>query len=429
MFTAVWRATDKVLEALRNEIVVRNKISNQSTIKLSVAPVHVARCNLLMSDSSGQFQEIATSSTSGIPPYSAVFNATLTEEQIAYATAAVNGRAGYLAIEYDSSLITPVTVSGRLVPQSVRFVPWLREYLSVGHSGLRSAIEEAIKEGLVAIQLSVPEDPTGKLISALYDRLLTRASELLPELIETWDEYTYTDLEVEVTLVEDVSQPFHPRTDLSRLDFNSEGITFTGDSTLSMERVVRSTMEMSRPLRVELDFPPDDAPLAWIRLQRGDSEAILKPPNFSPVLLPANHTSQPLMVTVSYTNGEHSHKEKIVSTNEDELLLIPQHVGLTVISVDAQPLAQTGARSAQIWLRYSPLHRRDEQRHTIQFREGNWISQWWLATPAVSALSYLEYKWTAMTADGRIVTNSFEHAGSVNITLFFPGGTTNVTNR
>ena len=165
MCTAVWRAADRALEALRNEIARRNDFGDPSTIELAFAPVDMARCDLLMGYSSGEFQTIATNSTSGLPPYSAVFSVTLTEEQFASAAAAVNGQAGYLAIEYDV-LITPVTASGRFVPKSVRFVPWLREYLSLGQAGLRSAIEEAVEVGLAAIHVCLPEDKSEILVTA-----------------------------------------------------------------------------------------------------------------------------------------------------------------------------------------------------------------------------------------------------------------------
>jgi hypothetical protein len=428
MCTAVWRAADRALESLRNEIARRNNFGDPSTIELAFAPVHVARCDLLMGYSSGEFQTIATNSTSGTPPYSAVFSVNLTEEQFASAAAAVNGQAGYLAIEYDASLITPVTASGRLVPKSVKFVPWLREYLSLGQAGLRSAIEEAVEEGLAAIHVCLPEDKSEMLVTALYDRLLTRATELLPELIEGSDKYTYADLEVEVTLVQDISQPLRPRTDMSQLGINSEQLTITENTALSEGRTEGLTIEKSRPLRVELDFPPEDTPLAWIRVQRGELEAVLKPPYFSPVELPAYRASQPLVVTVGYTNGTRTYKMEFAPPSEDELFLAPQHVGLTPISVDARPLAQAGANSAQIWLRYRPPLSRNEQRHSIQFCNGTWVSHWWLATPAVFSIRYLEYKWTAITADGRVITQSFLHTGSLNIILSFTGGTTDVTN-
>lgn len=429
MFTAVWRAADKILEALRNEIARRNDISDPLTIELAFAPVHMARCDLLLGDGSGQFQAIATSSTSGVPPYSALFNLTLTEEQFAGAAAALNGRAGYLAIEYDASVITPVTASGRLVPQSVRFVPWLREFSSAGQAGFRSAIEEAIEDGLAAIQLSLPDDPSGQLVAVLYDRVLTRATELLPKLIETWDEDTHTDLDVSVTLVEEVSQPFRPRADLSSLGLDPDRITFVGNTTLPMERTAEAMSEMSRPLRVKLGFDHQDAPLAWVRLQRGDSEAVLKPPDFAPVEVSVDPRPRPLTVTTGYTNGAHIHKKEIIPPSEDELLLMPQDLGLKMLSVDARPLAQAGARSAQIWLRYRPPHRRGEQRHSIQFGDGTWVSHWWLATFAASSLRYLEYTWTAITADGRVVNQSVVHTGSSDIILSFSGGTTDVTNR
>ena len=428
MCTAVWKVANEVLETLRSEIAIRNAISDPSTIKLAFAPVQVARCDLLAGDGSGALQAIATSATSGVPPYSALFSVNLSEEQFAWAVAAVNGRAGFLAVEYEASLTTPVKAHGRFVPRSAKFIPWLREYLSVGRAGVRAAIETAIDDGLAAIEVSMPDDPTGRLFSVLYDRVLSRATDVLPEFIETWDEDTCAKLEVAVTVVEEVSQPFCPHVDLSSPDIDLGHITVAGNPTEVVERIASPPLEMSSSLSVRLGFNLDDAPLAWIRLRRGDSEAMLKPPYFASIELPASRGAQPVTVTVGYTNGVHNHKTVIDSPSGSELVLMPQDLGLQRLSVDARPLAESGADSAHIWLRYRPPHGRAEQRHSIPFRDHVWVSNWWLVTLARSSLRYLDYKWTAIAADGRLVSQSAMHADSFDIVLSFAGGTADVAN-
>jgi hypothetical protein len=127
MLTAVWRATDAAVDALRQELAARTNVENPEQIELSLAPVDVARCDLLLGDGTGSFQTLATNKTSRMPPYAALFSVTLTKEQFSHVAAAVNGRAGFLAVEYDAVLPTESRASARLMPQSARFVQWLRD--------------------------------------------------------------------------------------------------------------------------------------------------------------------------------------------------------------------------------------------------------------------------------------------------------------
>lgn len=429
MLTGVWRATDERLERLRYEIARKDEISEPETISLSFAPVDTVRCDLLIGDGAEQFQVLATSSTSGIPPYSALFNVTLNQVQFTQAAAALQGRSGYLVIEYDASVITPVTASGRLISVSDRFVPWLREFSATGPAGLRAAIEEAVEDGMAVVQLSPPEDPTGNLVAKLYDRILTHASDMLPQLLATWDEDAHTDFEVAATVVEDVRQQLRPSADLSKLNLTPERIIFVGERTMFLERTAETAPKMAHPLRVKLGFEHEGTPLAWVRLQRGESEAVLRSPHFAPVEVPAGIRSQPLRVTTGYSDGTYIHKKVIRLSNEAEFLLKPHHLGLTKLSLDAQPLAQAEAYSAQIWLRYRPPHRSDQLRKSFQFGNGAWTAHWWLVTLDVSSLRYLNYRWTATMPDGNTISQAVEQVGSSNIILSFLGGTTDVTDR
>jgi hypothetical protein len=287
-------------------------------------------------------------------------------------------------------------------------------------------VEEAIEEGLAVVQLELTEAPSGSLVAALYDRLLTRASELLPDLIAEQDEGTYTELEVEATLVEDVIQSLKPRRDLAELDLNPAEIAIAGSLAPASERAVAQAKETSRPLRIRLGFSPGDAPLAWVRLKRGDSEAVLRAPHFSPVELPAYHASRPVTVTAGYTNGVPPHRMRLGLPSESEYLLEPEQVGLTRVTVDARPLEEAGAYSAEVWLVYRAPGRREVHQHAMRFGDRTWASTWWLAAPALAVRRGLEYRWTARAADGQMVTRPFERAGSPDITLSFQGGTADV---
>lgn len=425
MLTAVWRATDKALQALRKEIATRVEIDDPATIELLFAPAKVAKCDLLLGDGSGHFQTLASSSTSGMPPYPAVFGVSLTEEQFARAAAAVNGRVGFMAIEYDVQLSTHVRASARLVPQSVRFISWLRTFASGDQAPFRSALEAAIEDGLATVSVSLPNSPTNQLIARLYERLLTQATTVLPRMISSWNDDGIAELEVVVELVEESSQPMRPLADLAGFAFDPSHITLAGSATPSTERTART----SRPLQVRLGFHPAGAPLAWVRVCSGDAEAVLKPPHFDPVELAGKWQAGQLIVAAGFTNGVHNHSLEIEPPGETQLSLSAEQLGLRMLTVNARPLADAGIRSAEMSLRYRPPHRPDEQRQTIRFHDDAWASHWWVVTTTSSWLHYVDYSWTAIIADGRVAGQSVTQTGSSEIILSLPEGATHVTNR
>jgi hypothetical protein len=426
MFTAVWRAVDTTLSALREEIARREEIADPSTIILSFAPVHTVKCDLLLGDGSGELQTIATSSTSGMPPYGALFNLNLTPEQFAGVAAAAHGRTGHLLIEYTAAVAVPISVRGRLIPLSDAFVPWLREYVSVGRAGFRAAIEEAIRDALATIHLDTPH-PSGTLVADVYERVLTRATYLLPRLIEASREDATVSFEVAVEFNAEIDEICRPQLDLATVAFYRGHLDDT-NALLPPARPERQhTTAETQSTRVALGFDAQGAPVSWIRLQWDNAEALLKPPDFAPVEIARVPASRMVRVTTSYSNGAPTYKKDIVLSQEPEVHVAPQDLGLIQIMVDARPLRDAGARSAQVWLHYRVRHRRDDMRHSIQFHGSHWLSPWWLTVPTESALAHLHYRWTAVTHDGHTVNQSAEHAGTAAITLSFAGGTTDAT--
>lgn len=426
MLTAVWRAPERSLAALRDEIARREAIDVPTTLRLAPAPAQVARCNLLLGDGAGQFQVLATSTTSGLPPYSALFNLLLTEEQFAAVAAALNGNPQRLAVEYDLALLAPVTGSARLIPLSSQLLPWLADYLDSGPLGFRLALEEAVEEGLAVIEMDLPEQAPEGLVKDLYDRVLTRAAELLPRLVRTWAGDSLTELQVAVTLTVKASQPFHPRLDLAALNLPKSPMNFAPSGT-NGGGVAERGEKQTQPRQFKLSFDPQGAPLAWVRLQWGPAQAVLKPPLFAPVRI-AGPIGQPLRLSAGYTDGSPIFKKELMPPNEIAIVLHPQEVGLTQLIVDARPFMDANVRLVKVWLRHHPPHISAPRQHLIQFANGEWTARLWLASPARAALRYLEARWQIVCADGSIVSPPAEILGSSDSVLTLTGEKTDVTN-
>lgn len=436
MFTAVWRADQTTLDALRHELAKR--VGDTSTIRLAFAPVRSVRCDLLLGDGSGQFQAVASGGTSGAPPYSTLFHTSLTDAQLATVIAAVNGRPGHLAVEYGATVVTPAQASGRLVARSPAFAEWMRDCLRSGTAGLRAAIEEAVTDGLATVELDVPEEAPAELVNAVYEAVLARACEVLPGMVlrapapvpagapfEGPATHDVEQMEVTVEVRHDVERRLSVAADLANLI-----------DPAAFPQFALPAQETARPVRVGLGFDGADAPVAWVRLRRGDATAVLTPPRFTAVEVAGDtDTTGAVQVTTGYTDGTPTHRAELVPGGVD-VRLTPGDLGLTRVSVDARPLARAGARSAQVWLTYQPPYGADVRRG-LRFGEGaggrtgdeDWTAHAWLATPAGPPGDRLTYRWSAVTGDGRVVGAAATPAANESIVLSLPEGAGNASDR
>jgi hypothetical protein len=113
MFTARWAAPASDVEALRDELAARTA-SDPGRIRLAFAPVGSPRCSVWVRDETGGQHLLARSTTSGYPPYDAVFSIQLEGADLDAARGSLAGRHDVLSIEYTADLLVPVSSSSRL---------------------------------------------------------------------------------------------------------------------------------------------------------------------------------------------------------------------------------------------------------------------------------------------------------------------------
>ncbi|MEI2456769.1 MULTISPECIES: hypothetical protein [Lysobacter] len=97
--TAVWGVDADRLGALRAELAVRAQLPPEQ-VRLYPAPVEVGEAVLQIGDGQGGYLRLASSRTSGAPPYHAAFSAMLAGEQLDKARKALSGQRGWLEIRY-----------------------------------------------------------------------------------------------------------------------------------------------------------------------------------------------------------------------------------------------------------------------------------------------------------------------------------------
>lgn len=181
MFTATWTATPASVDALRREIAAGHG-ADTSHIRLSFAPISSPQCHALLGDGTGAFQAIATSDTSRVPPYDALFNLPIQPERMPQMRSAVRGEPGFLAIEYVAELRVPATGSATLRADAGELIPWLRHERTSGTS-MRALLEEAVELNLARVTVDVPAHLGGNVAVELFDQVLTQAAQVAPRWI------------------------------------------------------------------------------------------------------------------------------------------------------------------------------------------------------------------------------------------------------
>ncbi|MEU4426903.1 hypothetical protein AB0F81_40300 [Actinoplanes sp. NPDC024001] len=389
--TGMWRPGADALDGLRKEIAEREQIDDAATITLAFAPVRSVSCELVLDDGT----VLARSRTSGSPPYSALFSVSLTAAQLVSAAAGLGGRPGFLAVRYRAEVLTPIMAGARFTGAGAELISWLRAAATTGPAGLRAAIEQAITDGLARVELSVPGDPSSELVTELYDRVLSRAAEAVPGLLDGGS------FEVTVELGRDVEQPFSADADLA---------TIEGRDTVRLPAGIVAPAPETAPAPapgVRLGLDPAGAPLAWIRVRRGDATAVLTAPDFRPA--DPGTAGGPVTVITGYTDGSPIHRVDLPA-RAGELVLGARDVGLAEVTVDGRALARAGAVAAEVLLTRGP------HRHTVRLGGDDWTARRWLVVPEGAAPG-ADYRWTATTADGRVVRHDRAHSETGEIVL------------
>jgi hypothetical protein len=101
---ARWWLDSDDIAAVQGELGARHPGLDVRSTQVLSAPVTVDEAVVLIDDGHGGLTELATSTTSGYPPYAAIFSAALDDAQAAVVASALNGSRGRLFVEYRGRL-------------------------------------------------------------------------------------------------------------------------------------------------------------------------------------------------------------------------------------------------------------------------------------------------------------------------------------
>ena len=102
--TTVWDVPGAELEELRSNLAARADLDDPALIRLSFINASVSGALMTLATSADEVVTLATSNTSGHPPYSALLTAQLNADQVAVIGTALRGDRGTVNVEYQIRL-------------------------------------------------------------------------------------------------------------------------------------------------------------------------------------------------------------------------------------------------------------------------------------------------------------------------------------
>lgn len=180
--STLWTVTNEQIEALRADIVVSNPQLTATQIRFSPAPITLEEVTLLLGDGAGNNEVLATAVPSGLPPYRAIFNKQLNNDQRERVIAALNGRPGFLMVTYHGTLAVDASAQTTIMGDVSTDVSELAQLATLSDTDSRARIEQALTEGrLTLTRRSTPNAPDD-LRSQADEQAKAKASALLSQM-------------------------------------------------------------------------------------------------------------------------------------------------------------------------------------------------------------------------------------------------------
>jgi hypothetical protein len=172
-----WEAASQQLEALALEIARRERGLKASDVHLALAPVSVGPVTLELIDGAGHPTVLQTATSSGTPPFTALFNVQLTHEQRASVESALNGREEVLKVRYTIELAVSVDAKATLAGDVTRDLARLNHRTTLAEAAAQ--LDDAIRTGRVKLSQSGASDVT----EAQWQKLKAQARQQAADLL------------------------------------------------------------------------------------------------------------------------------------------------------------------------------------------------------------------------------------------------------
>jgi hypothetical protein len=176
-----WDAGSETLSDVRGQVATKYPELDTSAIQLMPAAVSVTGVTLELKNADGKYDVVGTSSSSGTAPFTAIFSASLTSQQSAQATSALNGRADLLRVVYSVSVDVSVAASATL---SGDVAADLQEIDSDATAeDCETALQAGVEAGRLELETSADPDTPDTLVKEVRQQVMDKAADLLHRVL------------------------------------------------------------------------------------------------------------------------------------------------------------------------------------------------------------------------------------------------------
>jgi hypothetical protein len=351
--------------------------------------------NLALRTPDGKTNLLATTGSSGFPPFTALFNLSLDAAQFAQASSALRGREKVLTVSYQISGQSTVSCTATIKGDVRADVEQLDANADIDSCLAR--IESALSAGRLEVEVAgdnISDTLRARATSSAKDR----AASVLQRMLAGSD----TDLDAAHLLASATLNETRPVKLIREADV---GRWFSGTSA---QILVAGSSGSQAPSdgpdnrTYKMGFDPKDLPIAYVQMSSGSSKQAFRPPAFSPVTL-AVDSNKPVTITTNYSDGGPAYQAQLPAA--DESVLTPRHLGFCLVSVDGSGRKQAGAKSIKLQVKYIPDRNGSEDQHTTVWAFGDWIDSWYVTSRDSGLAGVIEYSWRETAADGTVTDN------------------------
>jgi hypothetical protein len=408
-FGSQWSVEPSLLSSLKEDLSGMFPELQKELIRLSPAQISVSEVTLYLGDGSGKFDQLQSVKPSGFPPFTALFNITLSSGDKAKVISSLNGRQNILKISYIGSLPVEreakVSISGNVS----REISALGKNVSLEDALL--VVESAILKGSLNVERSEDESVSQDLKDKTYQQAKEKAASAIVAMVSgSSGQFNQSKIESAVSRTETVQVPLESAADIStwfpgRIGADHiivTGVTITEPDKSSVTQLVGQPT--SKTKFVKLSFDTGEMPVAFVDLKFGDAGTKLVGPEFAEASLPVEAVSE-LVVRTNYTDGGPAFETRLPLTDSEGWTLKPEDLGLAKVVLDGSGPKETGSTDVRVRVVYRPSRsgKGTYDDRTIYFRHDSWTASWFLVTRSVGLEGSLEFDWRETTADGSVM--------------------------
>lgn len=371
----VWIVPERSPAGEANVLLMRT--GGGGTLQMGVQwagpPVDSVREARLEVATPGGWHAVATSTTQGFPPYTAVFHTSLSLEQAVIAASALNGVANQVRVVYE--VVRTIESGAEVVVEG--------EVREAGGSAFVDLawVEVAIAKGVLTLR----EEHWGPAGDAVLARAAAAAKDKAAMMIRALSPGEPSSVRCTVRLAEPAQGQESLTADIGPWFQKVKGRVLWAGSMVVQTPVT---------VRVRLGFEAKDTPIAFVQL-RGEGQAALRGAVFSPVEV-APTGDGTVEVVAHFSTGQPPYSARL-GVSSPELVLEPADVGLTLVEVDATDRKAAGMKSVTATVKYlREAETVDEW--TVTFRYGDWSESWFVVTAGHPA--EWEYQWKETPEEG-----------------------------